>query len=93
MKELNDLRKEIDKIDKEIALLYNKRMDVISKINKIKKDNNLNIIDKEREDNLINENLKYVKEEYKDYYISLEKHILKLSKDYQEKLWNTKNIN
>ena len=86
MKELNDLRKEIDKIDKEIALLYNKRMDVISKINKIKKDNNLNIIDKEREDNLINENLKYVKEEYKDYYISLEKHILKLSKDYQEKL-------
>lgn len=85
MKELNELRKEIDAIDKDIALLYNKRMDVISKIKKIKKDNNLNIQDNERENNLINENLKNIKDEYKDYYISLEKHILKLSKDYQRK--------
>ena len=85
MKDLNELRKEIDAIDKDIALLYNKRMEIISKIKEIKIENNLKTLDNERENNLINNNVKYINDEYKDYYIDLEKYILKLSKDYQNK--------
>ena len=85
MKDLNELRKEIDAIDKDIALLYNKRMEIISKIKEIKKENNLKTLDNERENNLINNNVKYINDEYKEYYIELEKYILKLSKDYQNK--------
>ena len=85
MKDLNELRKEIDAIDKDIALLYNKRMKIISKIKEIKKENNLKTLDNERENNLINNNVKYINDEYKEYYIELEKYILKLSKDYQNK--------
>lgn len=85
MNDLQDLRNKIDEIDKKIALLFNDRMEIVSKIRDIKKANNLSTYNEEREKSLINNNKEFVKKEYQEYFVELEKQILKLSKDYQNK--------
>ncbi len=85
MNDLQDLRNKIDEIDKKIALLFNDRMEIVSKIRDIKKENNLSTYNEEREKSLINNNKEFVKKEYQEYFVELEKQILKLSKDYQNK--------
>lgn len=85
MNDLQDLRNKIDEIDKKIALLFNDRMEIVSKIRDIKKTNNLSTYNEEREKSLINNNKEFVKKEYQEYFVELEKQILKLSKDYQNK--------
>lgn len=49
MEQINLLRKEIDKIDNQIIVLLGKRFFIVKKIGKIKKDLNINIVDKKRE--------------------------------------------
>ena len=85
MTKLETLRKEIDEIDKKIALLFNERMKVIKEIKEYKKENNLSTLDKTREEYLLNENLQYIDKEYQALYQELEKKILSLSKEYQNK--------
>ena len=52
--ELNELRKQIDKVDKQMAKLFEERMDIVKQIGNYKKEHNLPILDKERE-NLVKE--------------------------------------
>ena len=85
MNDLQTLRKQIDEIDKEMAILFNKRMKVVEKIKAYKKANNLEIFDKEREDNLIKQNILHIDKEYQDLYKEVETTFLKLSKEYQAK--------
>ncbi|GAA0076852.1 prephenate dehydratase [Clostridium sp. CTA-5] len=65
MEGLDDYRKSIDEIDKEIIELFEKRMDVVLKVGEYKKKNNLPIFNKQREDQVIEKNLKHLKN--KDY--------------------------
>ena len=60
MKELKDLRKELDKIDKDMAKLFEKRMKVIELVRVWKKENNYPIYDKTREDNMLEKNSAYI---------------------------------
>jgi monofunctional chorismate mutase len=54
MKEnLNSLRREIDLIDKSILISLEKRLEVSKEVGKYKKQNNLQIRDKKREDEVI----------------------------------------
>ena len=85
MNELDKLRLDIDEIDKELAILFNKRMMIVEKIKQYKKENNIAILDKAREEYLIKQNLKYINEEYQDLFIKVEKYYLDLSKEYQTK--------
>lgn len=85
MNELEKLRKEIDEIDEKIAILFNERMKIVQKIKDYKKENNLPIQDKNREESLIKQNLAYINKEYQDLYIKLEQEFFKLSKDFQAK--------
>ena len=85
MNELETLRKQIEEIDKKIALLFNERMKVVEKIKKYKKDNKLPTLDKEREEYLLNVNLSNIDKEYQELYQELEKKLLDLSKEYQNK--------
>ena len=48
--ELNELRNQIDQIDKEMAVLFEKRMKIVKQIGEYKKENNLPILDKKREE-------------------------------------------
>ena len=49
MKTIEELRQEINQIDKEMAELFNKRMECAKNIAIYKKENNLPIFDKTRE--------------------------------------------
>ena len=49
MKDLNQCRKEIDKIDKELMYLFEKRMDIAINVAEYKKENNLPILNSTRE--------------------------------------------
>ena len=50
MKDLNSLRNKIDKIDNEIIDLLNDRFDVVKEIGEYKKENNIPVEDKIREE-------------------------------------------
>ncbi|MBW6410839.1 prephenate dehydratase [Clostridium weizhouense] len=65
MEGLDDYRKSIDEIDKEIIELFEKRMDVVLKIGEYKKKNNLPVFNKQREEQVVEKNLKHLKN--KDY--------------------------
>jgi chorismate mutase/prephenate dehydratase len=58
--ELDDYRKSIDDIDKKITELFEKRMDVVFKVGEYKKKNNLEILDENREKQVIEKNLGYL---------------------------------
>lgn len=85
MTEINEIRKQIDIIDKKMAMLFSKRMDLIKEIKKKKKKENISIVDNNRENNIKCENIKYVSEEYKNEYLEFIESILSISKNYQGK--------
>lgn len=85
MDELEQCRKEIDKIDKEILSLFEKRMDVAVRVANYKKENNLPIYDEERESKIIRKNVDNLKNRQYDllarrFFLS----IMELSRSLQE---------
>ena len=85
-KEIIELRKKIELVDKEISILFEKRMDLAKQIGEIKKELQLEIFDEARENYLINENTKNItKDEIKEYYKRLLQCMLNLSKEYQKR--------
>lgn len=61
MNNLELLRYKIDKLDKEITTLVEKRMEIAVKIGEYKKENGIEILNSNREKEVIKKNLKYVK--------------------------------
>lgn len=68
--DLESARKEINKIDKDIVQLLEKRFNVVMEIGKYKKENNLPIYDEKREKLVIKNCLSYL--ENKKYSNSIE---------------------
>lgn len=58
---LQNLRNEIDEIDKQLVELFEKRMETVLKVAQYKKENNIPILNKSREDEVIEKNVKYLK--------------------------------
>lgn len=86
---LEECRKEINKIDEEMAKLFEARMNVSEAIAKYKLEHALPIYDKNRELELIKRNSLYIQNEIiKSYYVNFLKQIFELSRGYQEKLIN-----
>ena len=78
-------RKEIDNIDKEIVKLFEQRMEISSKIRDYKKNNNLQILNKEREKEVIEKNINNIKnDDIKKYVIDLLNFIMEQSREYQK---------
>ena len=76
MENLENLRIEIDKYDSQILNLLNKRMEACSKVGELKKNNNIKVLDSERERKLL------------DNLISKNKHFdSKLDEDFIKDLW------
>lgn len=84
MKTIEELRLEINKIDEEMANLFNKRMEVAKNIALYKKEFNLPIFDKERELQLLNKNIEYVQDDLKPLYREFLIKLMELSKLYQQ---------
>jgi len=76
MSDIEDYRNRIDEIDKEITKLFEERMDTVINIANYKKDRNLPIFNRDREDEVINKNVGYLKnndyaEETRKFFIYL----------------------
>ncbi|HHU21321.1 MAG TPA: chorismate mutase [Acholeplasma sp.] len=79
MSELKEIRKEIEIVDEELVKLFNKRMELVSQLNKEK------VVDEKREEELIHKNLLLVNEEFVPYYCDFYNNLFSLSRQYQAK--------
>ena len=82
--ELEEARKNIDKIDSEMRMLFIKRLEEVNKVIKYKKEHNLPILDASREKEVIEKNDSKVEEKYHSYYVEFLKSIMNISKEYQK---------
>lgn len=62
MDELNSLRKDIDKIDKQIVNLLDERFAVVKKVSKYKKDHNIDIVQSDRQKEIIDQIVLWAKD-------------------------------
>ena len=81
----NELRKEIDQIDRQLVQLFEKRMKVSTEIAEYKLANNLPVLDAQREKMVINKDISYLNDRTLDTYISdFSKHLMELSRRRQQ---------
>lgn len=87
MSQLENARKTIDKADKEMAKLFEMRMEAVKVVAEYKKENGIPVEDLVREEEMIKRNATLVEnDEYRSYYVNFLKNNIKLSKDMQHKL-------
>lgn len=85
MEELLELRKKLDVIDKELAELFEKRMEVIEQVRQCKLKNDLPILDSSREKKMKENNNTYIKnKEFVPYYEEFLKGVTTISKQYMQ---------
>ena len=84
---LDELRAEIDKIDDQLINLFQKRMEVASKIGQYKKENGLPVLNSQREREILNNIADKSKTEMKSYLRVLYSLLFELSRSYQEKIF------
>lgn len=87
MNKLQQARKEINNVDKQIVKLFEKRMKAVEQIAKYKIANKLPILDSSREKELLKKNLSlFSSKKYAKYYKDVFAGFLKASKSMQRKL-------
>lgn len=87
MDKLKIARENIDKIDKEIIKLFEMRMETVKDVLNYKLQNDLEILDSKREEEVITKNLKYLKSKnLEEYYKEFLENLMVISKKYQEEL-------
>ena len=86
---LEKQRAEIDAIDREIVALFERRMQVVVDVARIKKENGLAILDANREKEVITKVQSYLKDDtLKEELAEAYETLMKVSKDYQKKRIN-----
>ena len=84
---LSEYRKEIDEIDSEIIKLFERRMDVATKVGKYKLENNLPIFNGAREAEVIQKNIDRLNnKDYSPYATKYFNYIMELSRELQHKI-------
>lgn len=85
MDRLDNYRKEIDDIDKEIVNLFEKRMETVLKVAKYKKENKMEVFQSSREDIVLNKAISNLRDKkYTDGVIELFNLLMELSKNLQK---------
>ena len=91
MDELDILREKVNEVDKELAKLFEKRMNLIKDIAKRKKEINYPVYDQGRETFLLIRNGSYIEDkEIRVLYFELLNKIFELSKKMQENIIHSK---
>lgn len=86
MNDLEKARAKINEADKELARIFEKRMDAVKCVAEYKRKNGIKTEDKTREENVINSALDFIEsEDYKPYFANFMKNIIEVSKNYQRK--------
>ena len=87
MNKLEEARLIINEVDLEMIELFKKRMKASKMVAEYKKENNLPVLDKAREEALIIKNVNYLNDkELEKYYLTFLEGVLTASKDYQKDL-------
>ena len=82
---LEKQRTEIDTIDREVVSLFERRMQVVMEVARIKKENGMIIFDASREKEVIAKVQSYLKDEgLKEELREVYETLMKVSKDYQK---------
>ena len=91
MNKLEESRVKIDEIDTKIIELFEERMTTVLEVIKYKIENNIPVLDSNREAAMLNKNLDKIKnEKYKKYYKTVLEGFLKASKDIQKDILEEK---
>lgn len=84
MQDLQHLRTQIDKIDREMAALFEERMGVAAHVAEYKKQNGLPVLDASREDAVLQRNAAYIKNPgLTEYYTDFQRYVMALSRQFQ----------
>ena len=87
MNKLNEARNKINTIDKEMAKLFEERMEAAKMVAEYKAEHALPIFDSARELEVINKNSSYIEDPViKEYYVSFLKETMNISKSFQARL-------
>ena len=87
MEKLNEAREVINQVDKEIAELFEKRMEAVRKIAEYKKERGLPIFDGAREDAVLKKVQGYIEnEEIREFYVPYIRDTMNISKLYQRRI-------
>lgn len=87
MSKLEEARKIINEVDREMAALFEKRMAACELVAEYKKENGLSILDSDREKQVIAKNSELVSNPvYREYYVDFIKNTMRLSRSYQSRL-------
>ncbi|MBP3599554.1 MAG: chorismate mutase [Clostridia bacterium] len=87
MTELETARQIINSVDKQMAELFEQRMDAAKKVAEYKRLHGIQVTDTAREAEVIKRNSEFIKnEDYKSYYINFLQHNMDVSKNYQHRL-------
>ena len=81
--DINDIRKEIDEIDKELVDLYIRRMNCSARVAEYKREHGMPVLDASRERDLLNKISELSGSELEEYTRTLYSTILDLSRSYQ----------
>lgn len=87
MADIENARKEINRIDREMSKLFEERMKAAEEIAEYKKERGLQIEDKGREAEVIARNAEYIQnEDVRSHYINFLQNVMDVSKSYQHSL-------
>lgn len=84
MRNLDELRKEIDRIDDSMRILFEQRMNIVKQVKAFKKNNNIDVLDKQREKEVISKNLSKLQDtSLMEAYEKFLNHLMEVSKELQ----------
>ena len=87
MTALQRARLTINEIDKQMAQLFERRMEAVKMVAEYKKENGIPIDDFAREEEIIEKNLSYIScDEYRSYYSDFLSGVIDISKEMQHRL-------
>ncbi|MEG0371098.1 MAG: prephenate dehydratase [Clostridium sp.] len=94
MLDLEEIRNEIDRIDNDILKLFSKRMDAVIKVAEYKKKNNLEVLNRKREEEVIERHLSNVTDkQYKKEVEKFLRSVMEISRQCQRKFLIGDNYN
>lgn len=87
MEKLDEVRREIDGIDAEMAELFCRRMRAVRKVADYKRERGLPVLDEAREEAILRRNGERVTDdELRGYYFNFQRDVMRISRAYQQKL-------
>ncbi len=87
MKELKDIRVELDEVDREIVALLEKRMTLSHEVAAYKMAHGMQVLDRSREENVLNTRASWVKDpHWQDSVRQLYEAIMAVSREEQERM-------